>query len=360
MSKEQQRLLVEPEDGATPIIQGIDGAKESLDILIFRFDRRELENALVRAVQRGVRVRALIAHLSSGGEKSLRALEMRLLKAGVTVARTSDDLVRYHGKMMIVDGTELYLLGFNYTYIDIDRSRSFGVIIRDRKLVQEAIKLFEADSARKEYKPGDPRFLVSPLNARESLIEFLKGASKEILIYDPNISDTAVLRVLEERAKSGVTVRAIGCSTRLKVRKLDQRLHVRLIVRDESSYFLGSQSLRATELDKRREIGVILDDAEIAMAIKEVFEKDWKAGQPAPEAIDVPYSANKIAKKVAKAVSNDLPPLDTMVQGAVKDVAGANVDLHLNSENLQASVKDAVKQAVKEAVREAVEEAEPA
>src|SRR5580704_11352429 len=140
MSKDPARLIVQPEDGATPLVQAIDGAKESLDILIFRFDRRELENALVRAVQRGVRVRALIAHLSSGGGKSLRSLEMRLLKAGVTVSRTSEELVRYHGKMMIVDQNELYLLGFNFTYIDMDRSRSLGVILQDRKLVEEASK----------------------------------------------------------------------------------------------------------------------------------------------------------------------------------------------------------------------------
>ena len=54
-------------------------------------------------------VRALIAHTNRGGEKSLRKLELRLLDAGVTVARTADDLPRYHGKMMIVDDTLLRL-----------------------------------------------------------------------------------------------------------------------------------------------------------------------------------------------------------------------------------------------------------
>src|SRR5215469_5172178 len=107
-------LIVQPDDGVTPIVQAMDEAKTSLDVLIFRFDRRELESALVRAVERGVRVRALIAHTNRGGDKTLRALEMRLLKAGVTVARTADDLLRYHGKMMIVDEAKLYLLGFNF------------------------------------------------------------------------------------------------------------------------------------------------------------------------------------------------------------------------------------------------------
>ena len=58
-------------------------------------------------------MRALIAHTNRGGERNLRKLELRLLEAGVTVARTADDLTRYHGKMMIVDDT-LHVFGFNY------------------------------------------------------------------------------------------------------------------------------------------------------------------------------------------------------------------------------------------------------
>ena len=53
---------------------------------------------------------------------------MRFLAAGITVARTSNDLVRYHGKMMIIDRKQLYLLAFNLTRLDIDHSRSFGIV----------------------------------------------------------------------------------------------------------------------------------------------------------------------------------------------------------------------------------------
>ena len=42
---------------------------------------------------------------------------MRFLEKGITVARTADDLIRYHGKMMLVDGKELYLLTYNFTHL---------------------------------------------------------------------------------------------------------------------------------------------------------------------------------------------------------------------------------------------------
>jgi phosphatidylserine/phosphatidylglycerophosphate/cardiolipin synthase-like enzyme len=106
---------VEPEDGISALIHGIDAAKKSVDILIFRFDHREVEQALLRAAGRGVRVRALIAYTNRGGEKNLRALEMRLLGAGIIVARSADNLARYHGKMIIIDERRLYVLAFNFT-----------------------------------------------------------------------------------------------------------------------------------------------------------------------------------------------------------------------------------------------------
>src|SRR5258706_16217176 len=152
-----------------PIIRAINRAKSSIEIVIFRFDRRDVEKALANAVSRGVSVHALIAHTNRSGEVNLRKLELRLLAAGVTVARTADDLVRYHDKLIILDRKVLFLLAFNITYLDIDHSRTFGIVTRNRHLVREAIKLFEADTKRTPYEAGLTSFVVSPLNSRHQL-----------------------------------------------------------------------------------------------------------------------------------------------------------------------------------------------
>ena len=104
-------------------------------------------------MQRGVTVRALIAHTNRGGEARLRKLEQRLLAAGVLVSRTADDLVRYHAKYMIADSV-LHLFGFNFTKLDIDKSRSFAIATRDTKAVQEATRLFESDMTRQPLQAG--------------------------------------------------------------------------------------------------------------------------------------------------------------------------------------------------------------
>jgi phosphatidylserine/phosphatidylglycerophosphate/cardiolipin synthase-like enzyme len=272
-------LLTQPDQGLKPLLTAVKRATKSIDIIIFRFDVTELERAIGAAVTRGVVVRALIAHTNRGGERNLRKLEMRLLEAGVTVARTADDLTRYHGKMMIVDET-LYVLGFNYTKLDIDRSRSFGIVASDKRLVKEAAKLFEADLTRQPYQPTHERFVVSPESSRELLTDFIKGAKKQLLLYNPKISDRLLLRALQDRLKAGVEIRVIGKVdkrlTSVETRKLaDLRLHVRAIVRDGVAAFVGSQSLRKLELDARREVGVIITDTRIAKKIQTTFESDW-------------------------------------------------------------------------------------
>ena len=358
------KLLVQPADGVLPIIKAISSARKSVEIVIFRFDQREVERALANAVSRGVHVHALIAHTNRAGEEGLRKLEMRLLAAGVTVARTADDLVRYHNKLIIIDRRELYLLAFNFTHLDIERSRSFGLMTRARELVREAVKLFEADTKRMPYEPGFDEFLVSPVNARKHLSALLQGARKELAIYDPRVSDSSILKILEGRAKAGVRIRIIGEITRripgIEVRKLTQmRLHTRTIVRDGRVAFIGSQSLRSLELDERREAGVIFRDPRIVPRVLGVFDEDWEGAQTAEDAASKdtqPAPLEKVARRVAKTVVRGMPPVAEVVNGAVRELLGPKTDVELNPDEVEDVVRDAVKAAVREVVREVVEE----
>jgi cardiolipin synthase A/B len=273
------RLIVQPEDGVVPVVSGIRKAKKTIDMPIFRLDHIEVDKAIKSAVKRGVMVRTLIAHTNSGGEKGLRKLEQRLLATGATVSRTADDLIRYHNKFMIVDETTLYVFGFNYTHLDIDRSRSFGIVTNNKRMVQEAMKLFEADFNRRPYTPGLKSFLVSPDNARAGLAALLRGAKQQLLIYEVRITDNAMVRILKERAKAGVMIRVMGKLQKkdldAQIEKYPGKLHARVIIQDGRRAFLGSQSLRRLELDERREVGVIITDPQIVRQLVSTFESDW-------------------------------------------------------------------------------------
>lgn len=277
-------LIVQPEAGLVPVVRAIQRAKRTIDIAIFRIDRDEIEKALAAAVQRGVKVRALVAHTAKNGEEHLRQLEQRLLEAGTMVTRTGDNFIRYHGKFMVADDT-LHVFGFNFTGVDTLKSRSFGVSTKDVSAVREARALFEADSTRQPFVPKRTSLVVSPENARETLLAFIKGTKKQLLIYDLNLQDPVFMRTLTQLAAAGVDVRVIGkCKSAkgINTRPLkSMRLHVRAMVRDGVRAFVGSQSMRRLELDKRREVGVLITNATVARQIRNTFETDWAESESA-------------------------------------------------------------------------------
>jgi len=357
------KLLIQPHAGIAPLLAGIKSAKKSIDILIFRMDWKELETALKTASSQGIAVRALIAHTNRGGESKLRNLETRFLEAGITVGRTADDLIRYHGKMMIIDRKTLFLLSFNFVHMDIDHSRGFGIVTKSAKVVQEAFKLFEADLNRQTYTAGSHALIVSPANARKQLSAFIKQAKKQLLIYDPKIADRQIMKLLEDHAKAGLDVKVIGSiaakSGNLPVTPLtSMRLHTRTIIRDGRQAFVGSQSLRQPELDQRREIGIVVRDAKVVKALVETFEKDWASSGFDETRDAVKKNDPAVPEKAAKAtraLAKEMRPLKTTLKKAIKQAVSKAGKEALADGELKSTVKHVVKTAVKEAVKEIVQ-----
>lgn len=355
------KLLIQPDNGIKPIIDALRKARKNIRILIFRFDRVEVEKALIDAVGRGVTVQALIAHTNQGEEKNLRRLEMRLLAEGVTVTRTAGDLLRYHGKMIIVDNKVLYLLGFNFTHMDIDLSRSFGVAITKPGIVKEAIRLFECDAKRRPYTKAKGDLVVSPVNARKRLTEFIAKTRKRLLIYEMKISDRDFVNLLNKKISAGVEVRVLSRasakSSTIPVRRLPTRLHLRSILRDGNSAFLGSQSLRKLELEARREIGAIFRDKKTVKQMEAVFEQDWKRSEPVVEdskleaALIVP--AKKVARQVAKQIAIK-PVVEQVLEKVIDTRDSTPFEPDEVAQTVREAFHDEVEGAVKEALKNAV------
>jgi cardiolipin synthase len=359
------KLIIQPDDGPAPLLAALKNAKKSVEIAIFRFDRSDIETTLKAAAAKGVKVTALIADANRGGEENLRRLETRFLHAGITVARSADDLVRYHDKLIVIDRRILYVLSFNFTHLDIDHSRGFGIVTKNATLVQEAVKLFEADRARRHYAPGPDAFVVSPVNSRKVLRSFLKRAKKQLLIYDPQISDREMIGILQERAKAGVEIRVIGRTSGragLTVRKMTRmRLHTRTIIRDGHQAFVGSQSLRPAELDSRREVGLIVRESRIVKKLLATFEADWSSDgaheDEAPKEEAPTRAGKKETEKALAVLVQELRPLTGTVKKAVKKVVAQAGEEVLEDKMVKSTVKKVIKKAVKKAVKEVAQDA---
>jgi phosphatidylserine/phosphatidylglycerophosphate/cardiolipin synthase-like enzyme len=204
--------------------------------------------------------------------------------------------------------------------------------------------------------------VVSPLNAREQLAKFLSNAKKEVLIYDPCVSDPQMVRVLEERSRAGVEVRILGCLKRgssiLRGCSMSNlRLHTRTILRDGEAVFLGSQSLRAAELDARREVGVILTSKTLVRQMKQIFEDDWKdSKQDADDPAHDETQSIKLARKVAKVITKELPPVGEVISAITRDSGLKKANLtKVDMNALEDTVREAVKSVVVETLQEATD-----
>jgi len=148
--------------------------------------------------------------------------------------------------------------------------------------------------------------VVSPENARDLLAAFIKGTRKELLIYDPHLSDEAMLRLIGERLCAGATVKVLGkCDPKWNVCSVKfpgKRLHVRAMIRDGKRAFIGSQSLRKLELEKRREIGIIVTDESVVRELRDVFTADWSETERGRKELKKAEKAEKKEEKELAAV----------------------------------------------------------
>ncbi len=64
-----------------------------------------------------------------------------------------------------------------------------------------------------------------------------------------------------------------------------------------------------------------------------------------------------MAKKVAKAVADDMPPVKPVFELTLRELSGNAPADNLNHTEMEATVKQAVKDAVRQVVRDFVEEA---
>jgi len=123
--------------------------------------------------------------------------------------------------------------------------------------------------------------------------------------------------------------------------------------------FIGSQSLRAAELDSRRELGLIVRDAKAVNQLIETFESDWgrkrstKVRKGKDKGVD---SVDGESEKAVKALTKELSPIVGSVKKAVKKAVAHAGDEVLHDKALKNSMKKVVKRAVKDAVQEAVQE----
>jgi len=133
-------VFFSPENGCEErICKEIEGAKKSIDVMMYYFTSRKIANALVKAQKRDVSVRAIL----DSAQRELKYSRWRQLrKAGIPVRFFKAEGL-FHHKVAIIDKKIVLSGSFNWTTAAEKKNRENLIIIADEKLATRFAEYFE-------------------------------------------------------------------------------------------------------------------------------------------------------------------------------------------------------------------------
>jgi hypothetical protein len=188
----------------------------------------------------------------------------------------------------------------NWTTSAFTKNREFGVIDGDPTVVQESEAVFAADLRRSRVPGSVTALVVSPLNARVSLLRLIGAARRTLEVYAEETYDRQIEAALAAAVQRGVRVRMVttgqGDVTTLEragvqvVIRKEPYIHAKAIVADRRMVFIGSENLSNTSLDQNREMGLLLTETAAINAVETAFAADWQGAATAGPGIPEPGS----------------------------------------------------------------------
>lgn len=306
-----QQLLVMPEDGAQAVVALIDQAQEHLRIKQFKLQSEDIEQALLRAHQRGVTVRVMLNPHTSGGDRWNDEAFALLQGWGIDVAWTSEAFPVTHEKSLVVDRSCALVATFNLSDKYFTETRDYGVVSYSPALVEQVIAGFEADWNREFFHPDLAVGLVwSSVHSRGQMARIIDLANKSLWIQHPKFVDAVILERIISARERGVKVRLLCGGKRgisdwdiydtfssfrvmerfgVKIRRQkDLKLHAKLMLVDGVFAQTGSMNIDRSAFDVRRELGIESDSPAVVERLKATFQADWDLAKKyhAPDPLD--------------------------------------------------------------------------
>ncbi len=286
------------------VMAGINGAKSSIHMLMFRLTEPKIIDALIAAKARGVDVQIILDSNSLAKEKPGGPSQV-LGAGGVTVIKSSSQFSISHYKSFVVDGSMAYIMTMNLTRI-ADRVRDVGYMTADAEAVAFVEELFkvDADNAANNSMNSPTKIpanmVISPVNSKERLSSLIKSAKTDLKVVVENLSYTDLIQDMIDAKARGVDVQVMlpRCNISnadfdlpaaktlsdagVNVRMMPPPdsvdlpyLHQKSMMIDGAKGFLGSENFSFNSIEKARELGLIFDDASQVGQMTKIFMQDF-------------------------------------------------------------------------------------
>src|SRR5919106_7016383 len=147
------RVYIEPAARRQAMLEIIGSAQQRLVLSLFRCNDFGVLDSLAAALERGVRVEALLTKRAKGGKKRLRKLWQALEEMGATVHHYADPVVKYHAKYLVADGTTALVATLNPTNKCFTTTWDFVLSTEEHDVVRSISTLFALDAAGERILP---------------------------------------------------------------------------------------------------------------------------------------------------------------------------------------------------------------
>jgi len=322
-------------------IETLEGADERILLAGYTFTSPRAADALLAAVDRGVRVRVLLEGGPVGGMTTAQRDQLdRLVAGGVDVRVIAGPRARFvfhHPKYAVADDRALVMTeNWKPAGIGGRNSRGWGVRVDSEATADELAAVFAHDadgvdavswhrhrtkaafveaspatgSFDPEFEPetvavSEVRVLTAPGNAGGAVRKSIASSEDSVDVLTPRLDpDGAYFAALVSAAERGVRVRILLSnawydrdSNRVVIERVDAlaerglpieariavpsdrfgKVHAKGAVIDDRAVLLGSLNWNAHATTENREVVLALDGTEPAAYYGETFEADWKA-----------------------------------------------------------------------------------
>ncbi len=131
-------LVISPNYSRAKIEKLLLSAKTEIKIYMQYLKDENINNILQKLKKSGINIQIII------NKRNLEDEEISLLKKNQIEIKALED-IKMHSKVIIVDKKYMFIWSENFSSYSLDKNREVWVLIKDKKLIEKALKTFNLD-----------------------------------------------------------------------------------------------------------------------------------------------------------------------------------------------------------------------
>jgi len=291
-----------------PLAEAIDSAHLSVDVAIYSFSLNSIRDALIRAHDRGVRVRMVME-----SDNLDRSDPQKMIEAGIPILGDRREGLM-HDKFVVIDNSEVWLGSMNFTDSGAYADNNNLIRIHSIKMAENYAKEFEEMFTDDKFGPDvvaetpNPRVTIDGIpidvyfspddNIQANFVELVNNAEKSIYFMAFSFTADLIGEAVRARATDGVTVSGVMETEQVNsnvgtefdpfsqagldvFRDTNEGLmHHKVMIIDESIVIFGSYNFTNSAETKNDENLIVIYDKDIAAQFMAEFQRVYaQAGQ---------------------------------------------------------------------------------